>query len=810
VTVSAQTPYNPYVGNGVTTVFPYQFKILDEADIAVYVDGVLKTLGVDYTVSGVGADTGGDITFLAAPGNTLSVSLVREMEVVRSTDYQQQGDFNAGTVNPDFDRAILLLQDVQTQLGRSIRTPADEVGTIPTLPSIDDRAGLFMGFDANGQPIPLSGTGNDAALRVDLAKTTVGSDGSRLVGYRRSEAGSVAAAVADVLRRRIWLEDFSGADYTGASNSDLAFTNAFAALGGRGTIILSKGTLRLGAQLVVPAGVTLVGQGRSSDAGTSGATRIRRNFAGALATILLSGDDSGLDLIDIDQNNQGTGEAVQVTGSRVNIGRLSVANSGGRAVWVGAAEAAHTINANLWRIDSLYCLDCVGSALYVHNSSTPPVPDTTQTSATTNLSTAVTLAAPNANIRRGQFVSGATIAAGTRVASVSGTALVLDTAATGTNGATLLTFETWPNGIPDVNAGTLVHMDAIRCGDGLVVENAIDCAFYSVTAQDCTGKGWWFKRYARGHMLHKVYTEGNATEGQLDSGASKNTIRGNRFTLTNSGWVINDVDNDIEQFDNGMEGLSPSYRMNRQTIFSPAAGGEATIDLHAESGRAMYAQLAGKKDSGAGGKAILRTRSTAGVITDRITVDQAGLAYHRNGNAVLIGKSAVDTTTTGLTLWSDGFGAGRIDYVNSGAGSKVVCSFYDATGAGGAGNITTNGAGATAFNTSSDARRKEHLTFDLGDARFDDIQIHRFRWKDSGKEDVGVFAQELQAVYPLAVTHIEAHEIVCQQEHEDGKVEVHVHQQPEFWGVDYAKLVPLLVFELQALKKRVAELEGAR
>lgn len=199
MTVAQQTPYSPYTGNGVTTVYPYAFKILDEGDLDVYVAGVLKTLNVDYTVSGVGVDTGGSVTFAVAPGNTLSVSIIRAMVAERLTDYQFQGDFNTDTVNPDFDRAILLLQDSQTQLNRAIRTPPDEVGTIPVLPSIASRTGKYIAFDATGQPIASSGTGNDSALRTDLAITTLGADGARLLGYRFPDANAVARSVAAVL-----------------------------------------------------------------------------------------------------------------------------------------------------------------------------------------------------------------------------------------------------------------------------------------------------------------------------------------------------------------------------------------------------------------------------------------------------------------------------------------------------------------------------------------------------------------------------------------------------------------------------------
>jgi hypothetical protein len=196
VTVAQQTPYSRYAGNGVTTVFPYTFKILDEEDLTVYVDGEIQTLNVNYSVSGVGDAGGGEITFLTgAPASPLSVSIIRLMVVERSTDYQLQGDFNSNTVNPDFDRPVMLLQDVHTQLNRSIRLPVDEVDTIPTLPSITERAGKFITFDVDGQPAVSDGTGADGSLRSDLAATDTGDEGAALVGTGYPASGAIALSL---------------------------------------------------------------------------------------------------------------------------------------------------------------------------------------------------------------------------------------------------------------------------------------------------------------------------------------------------------------------------------------------------------------------------------------------------------------------------------------------------------------------------------------------------------------------------------------------------------------------------------------
>jgi hypothetical protein len=74
-------------------------------------------------------------------------------------------------------------------------------------------------------------------------------------------------------------------------------------------------------------------------------------------------------------------------------------------------------------------------------------------------------------------------------------------------------------------------------------------------------------------------------------------------------------------------------------------------------------------------------------------------------------------------------------------------------------------------------------------ALIDAIQVRQFDWKSDGSHQrYGFIAQELVTVAPEAV---------------------HAPADPdEMMAVDYSKLVPLLVKELQSLRARVAQLES--
>ena len=105
------------------------------------------------------------------------------------------------------------------------------------------------------------------------------------------------------------------------------------------------------------------------------------------------------------------------------------------------------------------------------------------------------------------------------------------------------------------------------------------------------------------------------------------------------------------------------------------------------------------------------------------------------------------------------------------------------------GGITTTGS-ATAYNTSSDQRLKENIA-DADDAgsKIDAIQVRSFDWKaDGSHQKYGMVAQELQSVAPEAVS---------------GDAD-----SDDMMGVDYSKLVPMMLKEIQSLRARVAQLEN--
>ncbi len=113
---------NDYTGDGATLVFAYAFKIFTASDLAVYVNGVLKTLTTHYTVSGVGAAGGGNVTFVAGqvPPSGQSVAIVRAIANDQQTVWVDNDKFPASATNDAIDKLTMLCQQLVEKFGRAI------------------------------------------------------------------------------------------------------------------------------------------------------------------------------------------------------------------------------------------------------------------------------------------------------------------------------------------------------------------------------------------------------------------------------------------------------------------------------------------------------------------------------------------------------------------------------------------------------------------------------------------------------------------------------------------------------------------
>ncbi|EOC2776312.1 hypothetical protein OM252_00680 [Escherichia albertii] len=128
MTVSTEVDHNEYIGNGVTTTFPYTFRIFQKSDLVVQVVDLDENIAVlaldtDYTVTGAGGYNGGNVIVSKALANGHKISISRELPVTQETDLRNQGKFFAEVHEDAFDKLTMLIQHVRSLFSLTLRKP---------------------------------------------------------------------------------------------------------------------------------------------------------------------------------------------------------------------------------------------------------------------------------------------------------------------------------------------------------------------------------------------------------------------------------------------------------------------------------------------------------------------------------------------------------------------------------------------------------------------------------------------------------------------------------------------------------------
>lgn len=155
MTVETQSNIVIYTGDASAVTFPFTFPVYDEEDLYVYKYTILTgeyeqyTLSTDYTVSGVGEETGGSITLDETLAATHKVIITRLVPLTQDLDVMNQGGFYPANVETQLDLMVMQIQQLKEEVGRAIRYPIGEsLGTIPAAPQ---RISKLLGFGTAGE-----------------------------------------------------------------------------------------------------------------------------------------------------------------------------------------------------------------------------------------------------------------------------------------------------------------------------------------------------------------------------------------------------------------------------------------------------------------------------------------------------------------------------------------------------------------------------------------------------------------------------------------------------------------------------------
>jgi len=169
--ISATARKAQATGTGAAGPFSFAFQVNAQSELAVYVDDTLKTLTTHYTVT-LNADGTGSITFTSGnfPTTSQTVTILGNAPLSRTSVYTSGGNITATALETDFDTNVMVQQQQQELLDRTMIAPVSDPSSINmTLPNKADRADKILKFNTEGNP--------EAALASSVfANTVVGAN----------------------------------------------------------------------------------------------------------------------------------------------------------------------------------------------------------------------------------------------------------------------------------------------------------------------------------------------------------------------------------------------------------------------------------------------------------------------------------------------------------------------------------------------------------------------------------------------------------------------------------------------------------
>ncbi|MFV0626391.1 MAG: hypothetical protein ACK5N8_03460, partial [Alphaproteobacteria bacterium] len=109
-----------FIADGENCEFNFNFEIYDRKNIDVYLNEEIQTRGYEVVLG----ENGGEIIFAEAPLSGTQVTIIRNLPIKRTTDFQEGGPFRASRVNGEFDYQVACLEQVEEKLSRVIYKPA--------------------------------------------------------------------------------------------------------------------------------------------------------------------------------------------------------------------------------------------------------------------------------------------------------------------------------------------------------------------------------------------------------------------------------------------------------------------------------------------------------------------------------------------------------------------------------------------------------------------------------------------------------------------------------------------------------------
>ena len=292
-------------------------------------------------------------------------------------------------------------------------------------------------------------------------------------------------------------------------------------------------------------------------------------------------------------------------------------------------------------------------------------------------------------------------------------------------------------------------------------------AFLQISAGSSSGANTQIEMVSGGGQgLFGTYVDTNIINNATSSGANGN-INFITGSSTSASSIVMTIGGGSQKGNVGIGTTSPDYKLD------VVGSIKASVQGRFASGSAATPSYSFDADSDSG-----MFRAT----TNALGFSTAGTERMRITSGGVIQNDPLTTTQSSAVRISNNAGGGNYTYgmIIEDDSTNTGFILFSAQNGDSVGSITRNGALNTSFNTVSDYRLKEDLQDFNGLDKVSKIPVYDFKWKTDESRSYGVMAHELQEVLPDAVS---------------GEKDAE-----EMQGVDYSKIVPLLVKSIQELK----------
>jgi len=214
VPLNDNEPIDQYTATAGQTTFAYTWLAFAESDIKVYVNGSLKTLTTDYTISAVNQANGANVVFNSGLTLNDAVTISRDIPIARTTGYTTSGSFRAETLNIEQNKELAIMQQLERDIGRAVTLSASSTLTASQIIFPDGPTDAqVLGWDGTNSKLawltPNSSTYINTSLFAQLANANT------FTALQTFNAGMVAEATAPTGYAGIFKADGDAStDYT--------------------------------------------------------------------------------------------------------------------------------------------------------------------------------------------------------------------------------------------------------------------------------------------------------------------------------------------------------------------------------------------------------------------------------------------------------------------------------------------------------------------------------------------------------------------------------------------------------------------